>query len=310
MRCTITVDSRNLLRIADGEGAHISLVTVENTAYILSVMIPENGRRQGIGTALLEAAEEVLSHRGITHIAADYPDSIEGMGEFLISNGYEIEDGPAVIDVKRALAQNHPTLDKWMKYKVDNVKVSLLKDLDISKWSEMLKFLTDRGVNLTCVDLACFDQEISAVIYDTKGSICSLFLGSVRDNTLYLEFLYTKSGKGNEYYTLAALQSMASVVMTPEGNIKYDRVLMVSCNPGIRTIIGLIRMAGIEPDQIGRCMNARKKITDKTSADSIQVMTDTEDGNELECIHELAGNPVQRIISWKVPWYRMHISRR
>ena len=310
MRCTITIDSRNLLRITDGEGAHILLAAVDNTAYILSATVSEDRRRQGIGTALLETAEEVLSDRGVTYIAADYLDSIEGMGEFLISNGYEIEDGPAVIDLKKTLAQNHPTLKKWMKYKVDNVKVSLLKDLDISKWRELFQFLTDRGVNLTCFDLACFDQEISAVIYDTKGSICSLFLGSVRENTLYLEFLYTKSGKGDEYYTLAALQSMAAGVVSSDGKIKYDRVLMVACNPGIRTIIGLIRMAGKEPDQIDRCMSARKKITAQTSADSVRVMTDIEEGTELECIRELASNPMQHIISWKVIWYRRHISRR
>ncbi len=310
MSYKITADSRNILRVADDEGSYISLNIVDDTAYILSMMVPDDRRRQRIGTALLHAAEDVLSARGVTHIAAVYLDSIEGMGEFLRSNAFEVEEGPAIIDIKNALTQDHTALDKWMKYKVDNVKVSLLRDLDISKWDEMYQFLTDRGVNLTCFDLACLNQEISAVIYDTKDSICSMILGSVRDNVLYLEFLYTKSGKGDEYYTLAALQSMIQAVMTPQGETIYDRVLMVACNPGIKAIIGLIRLAGEKPDQIGRCLSARKKIVPHPVTDRVEVINDIEEGSKLECIRELADDPIQHIISWKVPWYRMHISRR
>ena len=103
---------------------------------------------------------------------------------------------------------------------------------------------------------------------------------------------------------------MIQAVMTPQGKTRYDRVLMVACNPGIKAIIGLIRLAGEKPDQIGRCLSARKKIVPHPVTDRVEVINDIEEGSELECIRELADDPIQHIISWKVPWYRMHISRR
>ncbi|MCR5595237.1 MAG: GNAT family N-acetyltransferase [Lachnospiraceae bacterium] len=319
----ITADSGNILRIGDGDDSSITLRVKNKEADILSITVPEDKRRQGIGSALLASAESVLASRGVVSVSADFIDSIDGIGEFLEHNGYDTDKGPAIIDGVGAFEHDSPTMQKIMKHKVEGVNLIRLKEMEISEWDELQIFLEERGVDLTCYDLACLDQQISSVIYDKDDRICSVLLGSIRDNTVYLELLLSRSGEDNILYTLATFQTLIRDIMAPGGGTTYDHVLMASCNHGVRALIEKIYKTGEKPVVCGHCYDAFKVIGpphggDKAidshtsgkaagshmAGDKNKIITRKEEGTQSEWNRELARIPMQQIVSWKAPWYR------
>ncbi|MCR5774135.1 MAG: GNAT family N-acetyltransferase [Lachnospiraceae bacterium] len=304
MQLYITTDSGDILTIGDGDDSFITMRVTGKEADILSITVPEDKRRQGIGTGLLKAAEKTLSERGIFFIYADHLGSIEGLREFLIHNGYESSEGTAIIDIKGILKQAHPVLEKLKKRKITGLKPVHLEDFEISKWDELLDFLSGHGVNMTCFDLAFMDQRISTVIYDQEDRICSVILGSVSENNIYLALLLSRTGAENKSYTFAALKCIVMDISTLMDKKDYDKVLLPACNSGVTSFIKNI--PDVVEDRILSEVSYEtyKGITKSSYNDMEPAITETDESTGTEWMRALARNPMQYIISWKVPWYR------
>ena len=65
MQFFVTVSSKSILRITDGEGASLTFRLRKDVAQVLFISVPSDKRRTGRGKALLLAAEKLLGLRGI-----------------------------------------------------------------------------------------------------------------------------------------------------------------------------------------------------------------------------------------------------
>ena len=103
-----TVDSNDHVRIEENNGAAVTLNLRGDTARILSIIVPKADRDDGIGSALLSAAESEAYKRGAVRIEADYSAWIEGMSDFFDAMEYKVrENGPVcAIDTKTLLASD------------------------------------------------------------------------------------------------------------------------------------------------------------------------------------------------------------
>ncbi len=306
MRFYITMDSGGMLTISDDDDSFISLRVSEKEADILSFIVPQEKRRRGIGTGLLKTAEKILQERGIFFIYANPLCSIEGMRELLVKNKYDVMEGTGIIDIKNVLGDGNPVLEKLMKQDVNGLTPFHLDDLDINKWNELLDYLVEHGVHMTCFDLAFLDQHISTVIYDKEDRICSLILSSIRENNIYLELLLSSAGTENKYYTFAALKCIITDIIRLLKKRDYRKVLFPACNPGISAFIENNIHAG--EDRILRepSLEAYKITYNLSYKDVDPPAIAIDESTEAIWMRALARNPLQHIISWKIPWYRAY----
>ena len=302
MKAIITSDDNRILRISDGEGAYITLRMDGSNADLLSITVPEEKRRQGIGTGLLSAAESVLTERRVPQITVDYLEGIEGLNEFLTEKGFDVKKGSAILALDIETIRKNSAAEKLLKQKIPDVKTRRFEELNLTKWEEMTDYLDEMEVEITGYDLAHLDSVISSVIYDSTGRIQSVLLGSVKDEDVYVELLLSRPGTNSRLCTLAALRNMLRSVMEPEGENSYKRIIFASCNPGVISLIEGMQRDKAEPDLIGRCLFASKGVD--INLDEDEIITETEEGAEFGWIRELNRIPMQRIIRWKAPWYR------
>lgn len=304
MSFIITTHKDRLLRISDGEGAHITLGIQGQEASLLQIIVPREKRRQGIATGLLSAAEYVLRARLVTGISVDYLESLEGISGFLNARGFEIVKSSSVLSVDEKLVLDNPAVDRLMNQKVQNARTVMLKGFNIPMWRKLWEFLEDSGVELTSLDMAHMHQELSLAVFDKKGMIRSVILGSVNGSTALAQLLLTGPGEDNQIYTLAAIQNMVYALRGSDGGLMYDRLLVATYSTGVRTVLERMVKAGMEPEHADECLYAFKSINTDASGLENDVMTFKEDGSELDWIRELSDIPMQRNISWKAPWYR------
>ncbi len=306
MQFYITMDSGGILTISDDDDSFISLRVSEKEADILSFIVPQEKRRRGIGTGLLKTAEKILQERGIFFIYANPLGSIEGIRELLVKNRYDVMEGTEIIDIKNVLGDGNPVLEKLMKQDANGLKPLHLEDLDINKWNELLDFLVEHGVHMTCFDLAFLDQHISSVIYDKEDRICSAILGAIRENNIYLELLLSATGAENKYYTFAALKCIITDIRKLMEGQDFDKVLLPACNPSISSFIENNIHAG--EDRVLRETSLEAyKITFNVSYKNVDPPAIAiDESTEAIWMRALARNPLQHIISWKIPWYRAY----
>ena len=309
MQLFITADNGSILRISDGKGAYLTLRIDGNSADILSVTVPQEHRRRGIGSALLLAAERLLAERNVTLASADYMDSIGGMREFFVRNGYEVSENFRFFSMGKGLKYNRPVVEKLIKHATANAKVVRLSQLGISGWDQLQAFLLMEGFPASCYDLAHLDQQKSVAVYDPAGRICTLFLSSVREKRVYIELIHSRHGADNRY-TLAAFRAFAASVMGYGTKSPYDQVIFASHNPGAKIFTDHICAEDEKPLRAGRCMRACKRIESNQWQEDEPLIRKIEEGSESEWMRESSRIPMQRNISWKKPWVRAHAGNR
>ena len=90
MQLFVTVSSKDILMITDGEGASLTLRLKKDVAQVLFISVPEDNRRRGRAREMLRASERLLALKGIKRIYADF---VEGAGGVV-----EVGDGAGAGD--------------------------------------------------------------------------------------------------------------------------------------------------------------------------------------------------------------------
>ncbi len=306
MRLFVTRDSMDFLTIGDDDASFIAMRVADKGASILSIWVTPEKRRRGIGTALLKAAEKTLAERGIFFIHADHLGSTEGVREFLVNNRFDVTEGTEIIDIKDLLKPSNPVLEKLMKQDFADLRAICAEELSISQWGRLLDFLSANGVDLTCLDLAFLDQRISTVIFDKKDRICSVILGSIHENRIYLELLLSRKGAKNMHYTFAVLKCVTEELVTIMEKREIDGVLLLACNQGVTAFVENIRNAGGEGIVTEKSLEAYKITYKRSYKDVEPAELRMDESTESEWLRVLAHDPMQHIISWKLPWYRTY----
>lgn len=80
--------------VAEGEGRILGFMVAETrrqTGHIITIDVIEEARRTGLGSALLQAAEEQLLRAGASVVALETPVNNEGAIRFYKQHGYFVE---------------------------------------------------------------------------------------------------------------------------------------------------------------------------------------------------------------------------
>ena len=299
MQIYLTAENEDIVRLGDGEGASAAFRINGTEAELLSLTVPEERRRQGIASAMLKAAEKVLAKRGVAFLSALYLDTIEGLEELFLSCGYEISESCQIIALKTSLINQNPFIWKMVKNRVQDFNAVSLKGFTVTQWRQLLDFMSEEGLRLTTYDLAHLDQMLSTVVFDQTGKICSLLLGSIAKETVYIELLYSRKEAEGLPCLKAAFQNFYDNVLLYEEQTVFKQVVFASCNPGVNMLLEQICGKDHQPSPAGLCKTAGRWMSPLKAQDKWALPAMKEEGAQYEWLHKASQNPMQRNIRWK-----------
>lgn len=303
MQLIKTVDSENILRLEEDSGAAISIDRSSDTAHILSIIVPKSDRREGIGTALLFAAEQILFSQGIKKIDVDFADSIDGMESFFEQAGYTVKEGCAIYSVGMKKIMSSLSVRRVLANIIENATFVPMSDLMVDQLDALLELLSGFRINLSNSDMARFYKEASGVVYDDAGTPLAFILCSETENGLLVDLLAAVDGS-NPRYVVSAMKGMLNAIIE-NGNIKiYDDLSMIVVNGKIDELMKRILKKGDTPDHIGNTMYASKTIVYDDDVDD-EIEDDADEDLEDEWRREIKKVNFQANISWKMPWQRL-----
>ena len=133
MQINKIVDNSRVFRLEQESGASITVRKFGHVGQLVSVQVPDDNRREGIGSALMNASEVILSKEGIDLLTADFSAELSDLSSFYESQGFSLERSAPIksVDMKKLLTS--VTLRKLMFIEPDGVSFSSLFDLTVEK---------------------------------------------------------------------------------------------------------------------------------------------------------------------------------
>ena len=298
-----TFDENDLIRIEDDEGSSVTVHKRGDYALILSLFVPGSDRREGIGTALVEAACQALLSKGVHSLEVDYPDSLEGFGEFLKSTGFsEISSAPVLsVELKTILSKS--VVKRIILSEVDGVNYVSLVDLNADQWEELFDSFTKKHLMIENSDVSRFFHDASGIVYDDHGNLQAFLLCSADEDeaVVHVDFL-VGMGKGKPQYIMGVLRGMLIGLLEAGGERTFQTITLVAANPDINQILDRVFKDGESVSHAGNVVFASKQleeIYDETEAEDA-LDPDLED----EWRREIRRVPLQTNIGLKMPWLR------
>lgn len=298
------VDNSDILRLEEGGGASVTVRKTGTSGRILSLFVPGDERREGLGTALLSTAESVLSKQGITSLCADFSDRLVGMKEFLESRGYGLSSEIPIysLDMKRLLTS--VTLRKLMLNEPEGLSFVSLYDLPDDKKKALLNVVADMKIGLSGSDLKRFHQNASGVVLDEKGKLQAFILCSSFDNGIHVDLL-TSLSPADPREVICAIQGMMKYIIDDGGARNYDRLTLIACNKKVYELLKHFERKGIEGEVYGNAVCLVKENLDRDAFDKKIELSEDEDEDAADTWQrEIKKAPMQENISWKMPWSR------
>ncbi len=298
------VDNSDILRLEEESGASVTVRKTGTSGRILSVSVPRDERREGLGTALLRTAETVLSKQGITSLCADFSDRLEGMKEFLESRGYTVSSEIPIysLDMKRLLTS--VTLRKLMLTEPEGLSFVSLYDLTEDKKDALINTIAEMKVGLSGSDLKRFHQNASGAVFDEKGKLRAFTLSSLFESGIHADLLASMP-PFDPKDVICAIQGMIKYIINDGGARNYDRLTLIACNKKVSELLRHFERKGIEGEVYGNAVFLVKDKPDTDGLDPGTELSEDEDGDAADTWRrEIKKAPLQENISWKMPWSR------
>ena len=294
-----TVDNDTYIRIVEECEAAVTLCVNGGEAAILSLSVPRSERREGIGSALLKAAEHEAYSRGVRMLEADFSDEIRGMTPFFEKAGYEVKENAPVWSIDTAELLGSEKVRKMLKTEIPGARFASLEELMMKQWDELLEVLSKFHIRLGGGDMNRFSQNMSGVVCDKTGTEQAIILCSEKDGGVHVDFLVSAQNDGRTF-VLAALQGMLMEIYSAGGAKRYPVITALCVNESITKLMDSV-LPG-KPEQIAMAMYAKKELTEAEAEEEIE--DEPDEDQEDEWRREIAKVPMQQNISWKVSWFR------
>ncbi len=299
-----TVDSPSLLRLEEGEGgASVTIKKNRSDAQILSILVPESDRREGIGTALLSVSESLLTDEGFTRLYVDFIDSIEGMTELFENSGYELKKEAPVISLDIPSLLKQKIVSSIINQASKDVIFEHLSDVPVNRIDEVLDRLSKIGIELGNADIARLDKTFSGIV-SKMGQLKALILCSSSDSRLHVDFL-TSFSPDDPIYVVTAIGGMLNSVIDA-GKENCQKLTLIAGNDSVNALLShLAKKSSIEMQTECNVMMASKELKDqKPVAQDIEIEDVPDEDMAEEWKREIRKVAYQRNISWKMPWNR------
>ena len=302
MQLIKTVDSENMLRLEEDGGAALTVKKTEVAGRILSLIVPKDDRREGIGSELIKAAEHMLYSEGIKKIDADFPDTIGGMKEFFEQAGYDVKKSAPIISVSMKSLLGSLTVRRAMANELDDAVFVPLADLMVDQLDSLLEQLSNFKIDLSNSDIARFMQECSGVVYDNKNIPQAFILCSEASDGILVDLLAAVGGS-NPKFIIVAMQGMLNGIVAQGGSKTFDTLSMLASNKNVNELLVRVLKKGVEPQHVGDALYASKTISDPYD-NTEDIEDDLDEDLEDEWRREIKKVPFQANINWKMPWHR------
>ncbi len=303
MQINKVVDNSKLLRIEHESGASITVKKLGKTGQILAIMVPEDDRRERIGSALLNGAEVLLSEQGIDTFVSDFSDHIESCTAFFESKGYNVTKSAPIISLGMKKLLTNVNLRRIMLNDLEDVTFSSLYDLPVEKLDELLDTLAGMKIDIGNSDIARFSQNASGVTYDINGKLKAFIFCSTNDAGIHVDFLSSTPDAGPNF-VIGAIQGMMKYIINDGGARNYEKLTLIACNSKINDLLQHFAKKGIESENIGAVVTVTKTGLERELCVGNEVYDDLDDDAVDTWQREIRKAPMQRNISWKMPWTR------
>ena len=295
-----TLDSNGYIRIEEKCGAAITLSHENDTADILSIYIPEDKRREGIGSSLLSAAEQEAQKHDIRTLGASFSNSISGMEKLFEKAGFDVSEGAPIFtfDTDKLLASKK--VINALKKKSNKADFVSFNHMKMKQWDGFFKLLSEHSIRLTSKDMVRFSKKTSGVVYDEDGNIRAYIFCTEREGQIHIDYLGTPK-IGDSAYVMEALKGMINNLIISGGEERYPEITAVCANHNAKKLMKTVLSE--EPEKIGMAMCAKKDISED-SEEYIDIGESTDDDLFYEWDEEIEMVPMQANINWKTIHYR------
>ena len=299
-----TYDKDGFLRLEEDAGAALTLYLHRNCAYLISLIVPERDRRKGIGSALLSAAVDIISERGIERIETDFTKSLPGFSEFIEKNGFKTEDQAPVYSTDIDGLISSPVTINAMKKKVKGVSFSSLSKLSAMEWNALFSSIKGLGVYPTNPDFKSFDKEISGVVFDNEGEIKAFELCSRVEGGIHIDIL-SGDVKKNPLFIMEALKRIVTGLKEAGSDKSLKTLSLIATNEGVKGLISTFEKGGLKLNEADMCVFARHPVVKgENKSAALKVIECIDENVENSWRREIESITFQKNISWKLPFSR------
>ncbi|MCR5453052.1 MAG: hypothetical protein K6F00_10525 [Lachnospiraceae bacterium] len=300
MQVNVTVNSEDLLRIENEDDAAITIRKQGNKAQLLSVFVPKYDREEGVGSELLAACENVALSMGMESMTAYYPDSIEGMTEFLENAGYKVNvAAPAIaIDISNILSSF--SVKKLLAADTGGSLFAPLSELVNLGGEGLVQIVSKFKINIKNSDVSRFHKEISGVVYDKYNDPKTCIICTKEDDSLVVE-LFAGIGESNPIYVTAAIQGMLRGIIESGGEEEFKYLSMIVANKKIESCLDRFFKKEIKRENVADIMSASKTLTDTGLLDT-DIDEDIDEDKDEVWEREVRKVPLMGNSVFKMSW--------
>ncbi|GEM_PF-3544793 len=249
-------NSSDVLRIGAIEGDKVcgaislSYFLSEGQAFIDSLYVVPEYRRQGIGKALVEEAERLAGERANTIEAEFYGDSQE-LKDFFATRGYACIDGEPIYDYDVKKLMSSKQYANYCKKRLSGVRAFRFKDMTSAQKNRVFNLLRERGERNTESNTAGFSHDLSVSVFRTDDMRLprACLIATEGGDKVNIAQLYG-SGRNNPKFILAAIFGFTEALKI-HGIKDFSDLGMVAAHPGVKKVFELLFGKKLKPTESG-----------------------------------------------------------
>ena len=236
MNLTKTYEKDNYIRIDNSEGDSITVYVEGTTAFLLSIFVSFQNRGLGRGAELLTAMEGYLVTRGVDQLIANFSSKLLNVCDLLDSCGFTVTEGNTLIAYDALDILTEPRVAAAIREGKKHDLFKPLASLDAGQTRRFMEFLGKGFRPLSVSYLAGFRQDLSGVVFDTRGQIGAVIVCSKQESDIHIDYIAVAPGDAAQYLKplISGFASRLSVTYEAEW---FERITYIHANTKIKRLI-------------------------------------------------------------------------
>lgn len=295
-----TFDNNGFIRIENDGGSSLTVLKRGGSAFVLSLVVPEEDRGKGIGEALVEAVSRILTSRGVEKLEAGYPDRFEDYGKFLSDVGFSEVLSVPLISVHLKTLLSDPVVKLAIISKVEGAAYVSLADHEPAQLKELLD-LTRARLLIDERDIDRFYGEASGIVYDNRGNMKAFLLCTVdeEESSIHVDY-FAALEEGKPQYIMCAIRGFLAALLEAGGERAFKTITMVAANPDVNDLMRRNFKDKEITSPIGNAVFAEKMLNETGEDNNVEDVPDEDMVDEWR--REVWRDPILANITLKFSW--------
>ena len=297
------IDENGLIRFEEEGGARITVRREKSVAHLLSVYVPEEARKTGMGTRLLAIAEKECLRRGMSYMETAFSDEMKDLREFLTARGYQLEKGPDVIGFSQKDLLGKRAVKAMLMASRPGVEFKPFDKMDKDYLRDMYKIVDQIRAGLTWDDICTYSGALSGVLMDERKKPQVLVLCYLRKKVLTIDLVGIMPGADPELVAVAFSGIMINLIES-KGVGAVSKIVGIPSGTVVKRVIERIRENGAEPQKECGTYYAGKDLLAENYDGIEEPEEELTEGMEILWHKEVYSVSNQPAIGWKVCWLK------